>query len=186
MAKTKSYNVFVFIAFIALCYPMMMGLIKKDNKPNLTGIVINDVNPDSLLKKEKGMWFSGEYQSLKDDYNNDHWAFKELFVRLNNQFYYKAFNQIRVNSFVLGKDNYVFSEGYIFSAFGDDYVGEQKIVTKLQKAKVVQDSLKKKGIDLLLVFAPGKGEYCIEYIDEKYKHTPNRTNYEAYTSQSKN
>ena len=89
MAKTKSYNLFVIVAFIALCYPMIMGWIKKDNKPNLTGIVINDVNPDSLLKKDKSMWFSGEYQNLKDDYNNDHWAFKENFVRLNNQFYYQ-------------------------------------------------------------------------------------------------
>lgn len=185
MAKNKSYNLFVIIAFTALCYPMIMGLIKSDNTPNLTGIVINNVNPDSLLKKDKSMWFSGEYQSLKDDYNNDHWAFKETFVRLNNQFYYDVFNQIRVNSFVAGKDNYVFSETYIFSAFGDDYIGEQKIKTKLEKAKVIQDSLKKKGIDLLLVFAPGKGEYCIEQIEDKYKHTPKTTNYQTYISQSK-
>jgi hypothetical protein len=163
---------------------MLSGFLKKDNKPNLTGIVINNVNPDSLLKKDKSMWFSGEYQSLKDDYNNDHWAFKEKFVRLNNQFYFDAFNQIRVNSFVLGKDNYVYSEGYIFSAYGDDYVGEQKIKTKLQKAKVVQDSLKKKGIDLLLVFAPGKGEYCTEQISDKYKHPISHTNYQDYITYS--
>lgn len=185
MAKTKSYNLFVILAFVALCYPMIMGLMKQNNKPNLTGIVINDVNPDSLFKKDRSMWFSGEYQSLKDDYNNDHWAFKETFVRLNNQFYYKAFNQMRVNSFVLGKDNYVYSEGYIFSAFGDDYIGEQKIVSKLEKAKVVQDSLKKKGIDLLLVFAPGKGEYCIEQIEDKYKHAITHTNYQDFISNSK-
>jgi hypothetical protein len=184
MAKTKSYNLFVIIAFAALAFPMIAGFMKTDNKPNLTGIVINNVNPDSLVKKDKSMWFSGEYQNLKDDYNNDHWAFKELYVRLNNQFYFKAFNQIRVNSFVLGKENYVYSENYIFSAFGDDYVGEQKIVSKLQKAKVVQDSLKKKGIDLLLVFAPGKGEFCIEHIEDKYKHTPHTTNYETYISNS--
>lgn len=185
MAKTKSYNLFVILAFAVLCYPMIMGLMKQNNKPNLTGIVINDVNPDSLFKKDRSMWFSGEYQSLKDDYNNDHWAFKETFVRLNNQFYYKAFNQMRVNSFVLGKDNYVYSEGYIFSAFGDDYIGEQKIVSKLEKAKVVQDSLKKKGIDLLLVFAPGKGEYCIEQIEDKYKHPITHTNYQDFISNSK-
>jgi hypothetical protein len=185
MVKTKSYNLFVIVAFVALCYPMIMGLMKQNNKPNLTGIVINDVNPDSLFKKDRSMWFSGEYQSLKDDYNNDHWAFKETFVRLNNQFYYKAFNQMRVNSFVLGKDNYVYSEGYIFSAFGDDYIGEQKIVSKLEKAKVVQDSLKKKGIDLLLVFAPGKGEYCIEQIEDKYKHPITHTNYQDFISNSK-
>jgi hypothetical protein len=182
--KKKSYNLFVIIAFVALLFPMVAGFMKKDKNPHLTGIVINNVNPDSTFTKDQ--WFSGEYQSLKDDYNNDHWAFKEKFVRLNNQFYYDAFNQLRVNGFVSGKENYVFSEGYIFSAFGDDYVGDNVIKTKLEKAKVVQDSLKKKGIDLLLVFAPGKGEYCVEQIEDKYKHAITKTNYQEYISVSKN
>lgn len=181
--KKKSYNLFVIIAFIALLFPMLAGFMKKDKNPKLTGIVINNNNPDSTFKKDQ--WFSGEYQSLKDDYNNDHWAFKESFVRLNNQFYYDAFNQLRVNGFVSGKDNYVYSEGYIFSAYGDDYIGSEKIKTKLQKAKVVQDSLKKKGIDLLLVFAPGKGEYCSEQIEDKYKHTITKTNHQEYTTVAK-
>lgn len=183
--KPKSYNMFVWIAFVAIAWPMVASWTKKNNVPNLTGIVINNVNPDSLLKKDKSLWFSGEYQSLKDDYNNDHWAYKELCVRLNNQFYYNCFNQLRVNSFVSGKDNYVYSETYIFSAFGDDYIGEQKIIQRLQKAKVIQDSLKRKGIDLLLVFAPGKGEYCIEQIDDKYAHPIKHTNYNTYIEQCK-
>lgn len=183
MQKKKSYNLFVLIAFAAVAFPMLKGFMSKDKNPKLTGLVINHVNPDSLFKSEQ--WFSGEYQSLKDDYNNDHWAFKELFVRLNNQLYYDLFNQLRVNGFVSGKENYVYSEGYIFSAFGDDYVGQQKIQAKLQKAKVVQDSLKRKGIDLLLVFAPGKGEYCFEEIDDKYRHPILHTNYQDYISLSK-
>lgn len=181
--KKKTYNLFVIIAFFAVAFPMLAGFMKKNKRPNLTGIVINDANPDSLFKMAQ--WFSGEYQNLKDDYNNDHWAFKETFVRLNNQFYYNAFNQLRVNGFVSGKDNYVYSESYIFSAFGDDYMGAERIKTKLQKAKVVQDSLKKKGIDLLLVFAPGKGEYCIEHVDDKYRHPITKTNYQDYIAFSK-
>lgn len=180
MQKKKSYNLLVLIAFAALAFPMLKGFVKKDKNPHLTGIVINHANPDSLFKSEQ--WFSGEYQSLKDDYNNDHWAFKELFVRLNNQLYYDLFNQLRVNGFVSGKENYVFSEGYIFSAYGDDYIGRQPIKTKLEKAKVVQDSLKRKGIDLLLVFAPGKGEYCTEQVEDKYKHPVTHTNYADYVS----
>jgi hypothetical protein len=180
MAKGKSYNAFVLLAFAALAFPMLVGYMSKDNVPNLTGIVINNVNPDSTFTKDQ--WFSGEYQSARDDYNNDHWAFKELFVRLNNQFYYNAFNQLRVNGFVSGKEHYVYSESYIFSAFGDDYVGNEKIKAKLEKAKVIQDTLKRKGIDFFLVFAPGKGEYCIEQIEDKYKHPINRTNYQDYIS----
>lgn len=181
MNNKKPINIFVVIAFLALTYPLLSGFLKKDNIPNLTGIVINNEKP----KLDKESWFSGEYQSLKDDYNNDHWAFKELFVRLNNQLYYQWFNQLRVNLFVSGKNDYVFSETFIFSAFGDDYIGEEKIKSKLQKAKVVQDTLKKKGIDLLLVYAPGKAEHCKEYIDEKYIHPIKRTNYQDYVSLSK-
>jgi len=162
---------------------MLIGFTDKDKNPKLVGIVINNVNPDSLFTSQQ--WFSGEYQSLKDDYNNDHWAFKELFVRLNNQLYYDVFNQLRVNQFVSGKENYVFSENYIFSAYGDDYVGKHTIKTKLEKAKVVQDSLKKKGIDLLLVFAPGKGEYCTDLVADKYKHPILHTNYRDYITISK-
>jgi hypothetical protein len=180
--EKKSYNLFVILAFISLAFPMLVGLVSKNNVPNLIGIVINNVNPDSLLKKDKSMWFSGEYQSLKDDYNNDHWAFKEKFVRLNNQFYYDAFNQLRVNRFVSGKDNYVYSETFIYSAYGDDYIGKLVIEEKLRKAKVLQDTLKKKGIDLILVFAPGKGEYCTEQIEDKYKHPIINTNYKDYIS----
>lgn len=179
--KKKTYNLFVFIAFASLFYPMLAGLLKKDNKPNLTGLVISDEKPEFSTEA----WLSREYQDLKDDYNNDHWAFKEKFVRLNNQFYYQAFNQIRVNSFVLGKDNYVYSEGYIFSAFGDDYIGKEKIKSKLEKAKVIQDTLKKKGIDLFLSFAPGKGEYCMEQIEDKYKHPITHTNYQDFVNISK-
>ena len=185
MTKPKTYNFLVIVAFIAITIPLISGFIKTDNVPNLIGIVINNVKPDTLLRQDKTMWLSGEYQNLKDDYNNDHWAFKELFVRLNNQFYYSAFNQLRVNRFVSGKDNYVFSETFIFSAYGDDYIGEQKIISNLEKAKVVQDTLKKKGIDLLLVYAPGKGSYCTEQIEDKYKHPIKNTNHSSYINQSK-
>lgn len=181
----KSYNIFVLLAFGALVFPMLKGFLKTSNIPLLNGFVINNVNPDSLLKKDKSMWFSGEYQTLKDDYNNDHWAFKETFVRLNNQLYYDLFNQLRVSRFVSGKDNYVYSETFIYSAYGDDYIGKQIIEEKLRKAKVVQDTLKKKGIDLVLVFAPGKGEYCTEQIEDKYKHPIKNTNYNDYINISK-
>lgn len=181
-AKNKIYNSSVIFAFMAIAFPLLLSFVQKDNKPNLVGIVINDKKPEF----SSGEWFSGSYQSDADDYNNDHWAFKELFVRLNNQFYYKAFNQIRVNGFVIGKDNYVFSESYIFSAYGDDYIGEEKIKSLMQKAKVIQDTLKRKGIDLMLVFAPGKGEYCTEQIEDKYKHPVTKTNYSDFSSQCKN
>lgn len=189
--KQRTYSAHHLVILLALVMPMFSGYMKylkkqsdddtEYNKPNLTGLVISNEKPE--LTREN--WFSGLYQSETDDYNNDHWALKESMVRWNNQFYYSAFNQIRVNGFVIGKEDYVFSESYIFSAFGDDVLPENKISTLLQKAKVLQDTLKKKGIDLLLVYAPGKGEYCKEFVEDKYVHAVKSTNHDLYIKNSK-
>ncbi len=181
MAKTKTYSIHCVIALMAIALPLFISFIKKENKPNLSGIVINDEKP----KFSTANWFDGSYQTEMEDYNNDHWAFKEKMVRINNQFYYSAFHQLRVNGFVSGKEDYVFSENYIFSAFGDDLLTEEKITDLLQKAKVVQDTLKKKGIDLLLVYAPGKGAYCKELVQNKYVHPIKNTNHNLFVSNSK-
>jgi hypothetical protein len=180
-AKTKTYSVHSIVALLALAFPLLMSFVQKDNKPSLVGLVVSDEKP----KFSWADWFNGSYQAEAEDYNNDHWAFKEKMVRLNNQFYYKVFNQIRVNNFVIGKEDYVFSEGYIFSAFGDDLVEEKKVMSLLEKAKVIQDTLKKKGIDLLLVYAPGKGMGCKEFIEDKYVHEIKNTNHFLYISNSK-
>jgi hypothetical protein len=174
--KVKTYSFHCVIALIAISFPMLVAFMDKDNKPNLVGIVISDEKP----KFSWTDWFNGIYQEEYEDYNNDHWAFKETSVRLNNQFYYEAFNQIRVNNFVIGKEDYIFSIPFIYSAFGDDAVEEQEVAEKLRKAKVIQDTLKKKGIDLIIGLAPGKGKYCIEYVPDKYKHPVKMTSYQLF------
>jgi hypothetical protein len=189
--KQKTYSIHHLIALAGIFLPMALtylnyiGKSSKDdteyNKPDLTGLVINNEKP--VLNRAN--WFSGTYQTESDDYNNDHWALKEWMVRCNNQLYYDVFHQIRVNGFVLGKEDYVFSEGYIFSAFGDDLLPEEQVKTLLQKARVVQDSLKRKGIDLLLVYAPGKGSYCKEFVQEKYVHPVKNTNHRQFVQYSK-
>jgi hypothetical protein len=189
--KIKSYSPLLVIALLGLLLPMGFTYLKyanRDseedityNKPNLTGQLISDTKPVF----SKSSWFSGFYQTETDDYNNDHWAFKEIMVRWNNQMYYNLFRQIRVNGFVSGKEDYIFSEGYIFSAFGDDLIPEEDINTLLQKAKVVQDTLKAKGIDLLFVYAPGKGQYCKEYIQDKYVHPIQTTNHARFVKSSR-
>ena len=181
MKHTSKLKYIVIFCYLAVAFPFMKSMLQKAEKPNLTGMVLDDKKPVFSLSD----WYHNDYQPAMDDYNNDMWLFKEILLRLNNQLYYKAFNQLRVNGFVAGKNDFVFSEGYIFSAFGDDYIGRPKILTKLQKAKVLQDTLKKKGIDLMLAFAPGKGEYYVENIEDKYKHPISHRNYSDYISISK-
>lgn len=189
--KQRTYTTHHLVILLALMWPAILAFLKyykresaedvEYNKPKLTGLVISNDKPE--LTKEN--WFSGTYQNSSEDYNNDHWSLKEWMVRWNNQLYYKAFNQIRVNGFVIGKEDYIFSESYIYSAFGDDLMPETKVMDLLSKAKVVQDSLKRKGIDLLLVYAPGKGQHCKEFVEDKYVHSVKNTNHNLFVSNSK-
>ena len=173
----KKYTGPVLVAFAALLLPLLVSL-KSTEKPNLTGLVMSDDKPVWTLDS----WLNGDYQKLREDYNNDHWGWKEWMVRANNQFYYQAFNQIRVNKFVIGKEDYIFSENYIHAALGDDLVEESKVAELMRKAKVIQDTLKKKGIDFFCVLAPGKGSFCIEKVEDKYLHPIKRTNYDNFVT----
>ncbi|MBK9284595.1 MAG: hypothetical protein IPM51_09790 [Sphingobacteriaceae bacterium] len=174
--KVKTYSIHLLLALIAISIPMMVSFTKDDHKPNLIGMVINDQKPEM----NKTNWFSGLYASEMDDYNNDCWAYKELMVKLNNQFYYDAFNIMRLDNFVTGKENYVFGESTIHSYYGADYMGKEKISEFLRKCKVIQDTLERKGISLVLAFAPGKGIGAPEFFEDKYKRPRGKTNIDDF------
>ena len=54
---------------------------------------------------------------------------------------------------------------YIRSWLAIDYPGDSFIEKKLQRTKYVQEYLKReKGIDLVIVFEPGKASFYPEYI----------------------
>ncbi len=82
--KNKTYSYHCVIALIAIALPLLISFTKKDNKPNLAGLVISDTKPEFTSKT----WLDGSYQTEKEGYNNDHWAFKEKMVRINNLLYH--------------------------------------------------------------------------------------------------
>src|SRR5690606_30484493 len=108
-------------------------------------------------------WFSGNYQSNLEAYVNQAIGFKNLFVRVYNQIYFSLFNNARANGVIVGEENYLFEESYIKAYVGSDFIGEQKIEEKIRKLKSINDTLNKKKIKLIVVFAPGKGSFYPEY-----------------------
>ena len=126
-------------------------------------------------------WFEGNYQIQEQDYLNQNIGFRNFFVRLYNQLHYTLYNQARAKEVVIGKDDYLYEEKYNKAYMGRDFIGEDKIREKVKKIKGISDILRRKGIDLIILLAPGKGSFYPEFIPEKY-HPKNRTttNYEVY------
>lgn len=126
-------------------------------------------------------WFEGKYQTEQQNYLNQSIGFRNFFVRLYNQMHYTLYNQAKANGVVIGKEGYLYEENYIKAHLGIDFIGEDKIREKTEKLKRISATLKGKGIDLIILLAPGKGSFYPEFIP-KYYHPKSRstTNYGVY------
>jgi len=129
-----------------------------------------------------GKWNSGEFQGDMEQYLKDHTGFRNFFVRLQNQVDFMAFGQANAEGAIVGKNKQLFEYDYIRSWLAKDYPGDSFIEKKLQRTKYVQEYLKReKGIDLVIVFEPGKASFYPEYIPECYSSQKNGlSTYELY------
>lgn len=135
----------------------------------------------------KAAWDSGEYQQQVEKYLKDHAGFRNFLVRLYNQLDYSLFSKANAEGVTIGKNRQLYEYDYIRSWLGADYPGDSFIRKKLGRVRYVQEFLKReKGIDLIVVFEPGKASFYPEHIPEKYtglKAGP--STYELYVGRAK-
>ena len=162
---------FVLFAFIVFIF---LKVLKKD-----------PLAKEDSLELTSDSFFSGNYQAaseaklLKKPFISD---FNKLKIKLDYEYY----NKINLDDAYVGKSNYVFGELMTRAYFGDDYQGDEVIKEQVRKAKYVQDYLKKQGIELLIMFAPGKSSIYTEYLPDDVLKTKKKTsNYEAYVKECK-
>jgi hypothetical protein len=76
----------------------------------------------------------------------------------------------------------LYERNYLEEYLGINFKGRDGILKEIQRAKYVQDTLKKKGIDFIIVFAPGKASYFPDDFPAPYSRMKkNISNYECYT-----
>jgi hypothetical protein len=122
-------------------------------------------------------WFTGDYELAKGNYINDNFGFRNWFVKLKNEIYYEAFGKLFANTVVEGKSGFLYELKYFVAHAGVDYIGDKAINERFEMVKLIQDSLAKHGVHLLIIFAPGKASYYPEYITPPYDTPSVRTNY---------
>lgn len=168
----------VFIGIIALLFlPMIQHKFRFFEEKPLNGSYALSSKPQ--LNKES--WFSGKYQEGQEKYITEHTGFRPGWVRLYNQWNYSLFRNARASGVIIGKEDYLYEENYILTYYGMDFLGESKIEELTHQWKSIQDTLKQKGIDLVVILAPGKGSFYPEYIPDAYKRVrKGKTNYEVF------
>jgi hypothetical protein len=131
-------------------------------------------------------WFEGKYQKEQEVYIDQELGFRNFLVRIYNQIHYTFFDQARANNVIVGKENYLYDENYIHAYIGTDFIGQKQIDEKIAKLQKISDTLRSQNIDIVVVFAPGKGSFFPEFIPDKYKPSQRTiTNHEAYSKELK-
>ena len=125
---------------------------------------------------------SNAYQSSLENYLESGLGFREWFIRLRNQASYSIFKVARANHVIIGHDRVLYEEQPIHAYLGDDFVGRDIVQQRVQRFRVVQDTLAKRGKLLVFVAAPSKASYMPEYLPDSYRNRwpSNTTNYRAY------
>ena len=130
--------------------PLIQKVALKIKEKPLSGDIKITKNVNWSLQD----WFSGEYSVDKGKFFNDNFGFHSFFVRLKNQLYYSAFKEIFAKDIVEGKDGFLYEIKYLQAHAGLDFVGKEEIEKRLEKVKFIQDTLSKRGIKFVLLFAP--------------------------------
>lgn len=173
IAKKALFGGLLFMLFL----PMIQQATHVVGFVPLKGAFETPERPEWSLKN----WFEGEFQAKTGAWLDHNIGFRNPFVRLYNQMHYTLYNEARANGVMIGKDNYLYEENYIKAHLGRDFLGRDSIRVKINQLTEIRDTLASKGIDLVVLLAPGKGAFYPEYIPARYD-TARRTttNYEVY------
>lgn len=172
----KLPTILLILVLFVLIFPVLQTSFRFCKIDPLKGAI--SVPDQKNISIEK--WFSGEYQLADEDYLNETFGFRSVFVRINNQIAFTFFNKAKANGVIIGKKNYLFEENYIKAYYGTDFIGKDSIRKRMSKLKFIQDTLSKLNKDLIIVFAAGKGSFYPEYFPDKFKTKKSITNYEEH------
>lgn len=168
MENKLKTGLFVLLLMVFML-PAIQHKFRLFEERGLNGYAEKPVKPSLSLST----WTNGKFQEQEESYVNQVVGFRPDLIRLNNEINFSLYEKITAQSVVLGKDGYLFEEGYIHTALGKVYLGKDSIAAKVKRLKALQERLAKQNTHLLFVIAPGKGSVFFDKIPDAYQ--PKRT-----------
>lgn len=162
MNKLKKY------LFVCLLLACLVPAIQKQY-PFINSAPLNGwFKALEMPKFDWNSWFSGKFQAAFDKSLETNIGLRSSFVRVNNQLNFSLFNFATGKNVIVGKEGYLFEEGYITGYMGVHPVDSNAVKLKIAKAEFVHRELEKKGKHLLIILAPGKASFYPEHIPSQY------------------
>jgi hypothetical protein len=173
------------VVFLLLMMILLVPVVQQNTGlfkvKNLHGQAAPAAYPRFTVKT----WFSDEFQVQFNRATEENVGFRNVLIRLKNQFEYILYHKANASGVTVGKQNYLFESDYIRSYTGRDYLGDYFWDQKFNRLKLVADTLIKLGVKVAIVLEPGKATYYPEFIPERFKKFHSKqSNYQAILSES--
>ena len=150
--KNSLYNISIGLIFTVMLLPLFQYLFVTFNVKQLQGAIARFDN----IQFSDTAWHSESYQKRKEKFLNQEFGFRNTLVRFNNELYFRIFKLAKANGVIVGKENYLFEEGYIKDYYGMNFIGNDKINGVVNRLIKIDSVFKTMNKTLLVVFAPGK------------------------------
>ena len=128
-------------------------------------------------------WLSGKFQEQFSNYFSQNFLLRKLFIKITNQIYYTLFDKSYMydQSIIIGKENWLYELAYI-----QDYcrllipLHLDEAVSLANKIGDLQQQLKKRGVQFLVLITPSKAFLYPQYIPDVFinKKTDANRDYE--------
>jgi hypothetical protein len=115
-------------------------------------------------------WRTAKFQEGQEKYISEHFGLRPFMVRFYNEVFDRLFGEYQANGVIVGKHGYLFEEGYLLAASGQDYIGLDSINELVQTLALVQRDLKQSGKELLVCITPGKGSFYPDKMPDAYRY----------------
>jgi hypothetical protein len=118
-------------------------------------------------------WWSGAYQEKFNQYIENNIGLRNCLIKLHNQIEFSLFGTTLANGIIIGKENYLYEDGYIMEYIGANFDNSDTTANEIKdqcvKFQKLEKYLNSKGKQFMLVIAPGKPFYFPEYLPEEYE-----------------
>lgn len=175
--ETKIKNRLFALILVVLTMPLVQFYFPFIKVGKLRGDVEEVKDVDFSIDSFK----LGIYQDRKENFLKNNFGFHSYFIRLNNEWQYDLYGNINANGVLFGTDGFLYEENYIHAYYGHDFIGEDSIKRQVDRLQLITDSLKSRGVELVVLMAPGKGSFYPEHFPESFQNlNKGQTNSEVF------
>jgi hypothetical protein len=158
--KEKFKTVLFILLFCMLWMPFIQQYTRWLPELKLDGAFVESSLPPLTNESIK----SFEYQNQFEKYQNEHFGFRPLMVKIKNSIDYWLFSELSNADNVEGKNGLIFSVGSIARTLGLDYNGKEVNQNRIDRIRFMNDGLKKHGCKVITTIAPSKEMIYPEYL----------------------